>query len=1012
MTSIFECTSSIDIFSEKLKEKLGYKKLIKDPLGSNFRYLFPSDNSKPIALCIFPELDQASNDEDEVKTIIFDKTQISKTIYEHWIQRNLKDQPVLYIIAGTSDTAPFAFIKPTSPSIKKKLTLVYTKEKKAALEARLSLLATQKLRQDSTAFFDVPVIDVVFYDPIVDSKKLAQRLAEITREIEKDVVRVYGKEGKNAKIHQLLETFRKDLIKDLKLHSDDPKEYGFSDLFAQTLSYGMFSARCFKPNLEFSRQTIVESIPPTNPFLKELFKSISSDDELDESILEHVEELVAVLSAAQMDSIMADFHRQINQDDIIIHFYETFLKAYNPKQKDLRGVYYTPASVVSYMVRSVDLILRDKFNISSGLLDKDVKILDPATGTGTFLDQILKFVYENCQDKSTWNEYVKENLLPRLFGFELMMAPYAVAHLKLGLELQETGYKFDTNDRLKVYLADTLCDTADDGEFFPDDFLSKELYGAEEVKQKENILVVLGNPPYSKNSSNHSEWINKWMTDYKKAVQSERNIQPLSDDYIKFIRFAHWKVEKSGSGIVAFITNHAYINGLIHRGMRGELLKTFDEIFIYDLHGNSNIGEKSPDGSPDKNVFDIKQGVAICFLIKTNKKKKDELGIVKHCDLYGLREQKEQILRDTNITNTNYTELTPHDPDYFFVPKNFNLKAEYEKGFKTDDVFVLSTSGVKTHNDAELVSFKKFSMKTNNNYLYRPFDLRWIDYDLEKVERHRYSVMQHMLNGENIGLVFNRTASDQIDYSHFFISANIVDVRFFPDYGGAPFFAPLYLYKTQIQEIKTRDKQTNLFNAKEAQTSLKSEILKKELNIKPEFWKLVKSKYGNIEREKFFAYMYAVFHSPAYRERYKEFLKIDFPRLPLTSNKDLFKKLSELGQELVDLHLMKSNKLNNSPINFPVHGINSVDKVNFVSGKVWISTTQYFEGIEEEVWNFHIGGYQVLDKWLKDRKKAKYALKDEDIEHYKKIYVALKETIRIMKEIDELIQSNGGFPID
>jgi|688.fasta_scaffold73163_1 predicted helicase len=1058
MVSIFECTSSIDVFVKALKEKLGYSKSIKDPQGSCFQYLYPSQNSRPLAVGIFPDLDKADSEE-EAKKIIFETKKLDKEIHKHWLDANLEEQPVLYLITGTSDNAPFVFIKPTSGSIRKKLTSIYTVEEKEKLESRLSLLSQQKLRQDSKALFDIPVIDVVFYDPITSSKELAQRLAEITREIEKTVVSVYEKEKPNGKIHQLLETFKTELIQDLKLHSSDPKEYGFSDLYAQTISYGMFSARCFKPDQEFTRKTIVDSIPPTNPFLKELFQSISQDDDLDDELLELIEALIAMLSVANIDgdkvnSIMADFHRQINQDDIIIHFYETFLKAYNPQQRDMRGVYYTPASVVSYMVRSVDLILKDKLGIKEGLIDGNVKILDPATGTGTFLDQVIKFVHQNYKHKDNlekWNEYVKENLLPRLFGFELMMAPYAVAHLKLGLELQETGYKFDCDKRLSIYLADTLGDTADDGEFIPGEFLSNEFYGAEKVKQKEDVLVVIGNPPYSVSSSNNSVFLEGngkkgkarkegIMDDYKKAVKSEKNIQPLSDDYIKFIRFAHWKIEKSGSGIIAFITNHAYINGLIHRGMREELLKTFDEIFVLDLHGNSNIGEKCPDGSPDKNVFDIKQGVAICFLIKTNKKKKGELALTKHCDFYGNRESKEEILKQTNIQKINWTELKDINHEskmgkfFFFSPQALKGIEEYSEGFSVVDIFKQNTSGFKTHRDHFAIDFQKetivkkmedfkssstdesislkYDLKDNrdwsisqardnlkslNNWkanvqqcLYRPFDKRFCYFSTIAMDYPRPETMQHMLNGENLGLITMKGDRKPIDeFRHFFVTKYISEIHATDNAADTAYLFPLYLYKSSIQEInKINNEQTSLFNQSEEQTNIKSEVFQRKLNIKPVFWELVQSKYGNIEPERFFTYLYAVFHSPTYRERYKEFLKIDFPRLPLTSNKELFAQLSEIGQELVDLHLMKSDKLNDSPISFPVQGINAVDTVSFDGNKVWINGTQYFQGIEEQVWNFHIGGYQVLDKWLKDRKKGKYTLKTEDIEHYKKVYVA------------------------
>ncbi len=1081
MVSIFECTSSIDEFVIALKEELHYPKSLKDPQGSRFHYLYPSDKSKPLAVGIFPELDKAKG-EDEAKEIIFDKKKIDKEIYKHWIDANTQEQPVLYLITGTSDVAPFAFIKPTQGAIRKKLTSIYTTNDKEKLESRLSLLAHQKLRKDSKALFDIPVVDVVFYDPIVDSRELARRLAVITREIEETVVSVYNREKSNGKIHQLLETFRKELIKDLKLHSSDPKVYGFSDLYAQTIAYGMFSARCFKPDQEFSRESIVDSIPPTNPFLKELFSSISNNDDLDDELLEHIEELIAILSAAKMDSIMADFHRQINQDDIIIHFYETYLKAYNPEQRDLRGVYYTPASVVSYMVRSVDLILKDKFGIKEGLIDGSVKILDPATGTGTFLDQIIKFIHQNYKHRDNlekWNEYVKGNLLPRLFGFELMMAPYAVAHLKLGLELQGTGYTFNTSERLKVYLANTLDkleykDAHYDSSLLENNYFARESIEAENLKKNNDILVIIGNPPYSGHSANDSKFfpgIGGLIQDYYQSDgvslkdQGERNTKWLQDDYVKFIRFAQWKINRTGSGIVALITNHGFVDNPTFRGMRQNLINSFSEIYILDLHGNTKKKEKCPDGSADKNVFDIQQGVSINLFIKD--KNQNSPAKIFHADLYGKEREifdenrnliggKYYWLKNNNIKTTNWAEAKPQSPFYLFVPQDVDVLNEYEKYFKIPEIVPVNVLGFQTHRDNFAIDFekdklytrieemrdksisdeeysKKYNISDNKDWkiadarnviqqninwvkdlipcLYRPFDLRACYFNKAIVDRPRTELINHVAGKENLCLLVSRQISIQ-RWQHCFISNLVAEsCTVSLNTKEQNYNFPLYLYKSSIQEINARNEQKTLFNQSKEQTSLKSEEFHKELNIKPEFWKSVKSKYGNIEPEKFFTYMYAVFYSPTYRERYKEFLKIDFPRLPLTSNKELFEKLSKLGQELVDLHLMKPDKFNDLMISFPVQGINLVDTVEFVSGKVWINKAQYFEGIEEEIWNFHIGGYQVLDKWLKDRKKAKYTLKPDDIEHYKKVYVALKETIRIMQEIDKLILDNGGFPM-
>ncbi len=916
-------------------------------------------------------------------------------------------------------------------------------------------------------------------------KELAQRMAALARMTRDLIQETFKRESEEGALHAQLKAFRETLIPFLI-----PAE--FADMYAQTIAYGLFAARCNAPaGKDFTRQKAAWNLPKTNPFLRKLFNEIAGPD-LDDRIAWLVDDLVHLLARADMAEILRDFGRRTRQEDPVVHFYETFLAAYDPQMRKTRGVYYTPEPVISYIVRSLDHIVKTRFNRPLGLADTNTLILDPAVGTATFLYFVIQQIHETLLamgQAGAWNDYVENHLLPRVFGFELLMAPYAVAHMKLGILLQETGYNFAGDQRLGIYLTNSLEEAITRAETLGfARFITDEANAAAEIKRDKPIMVVLGNPPYSVSSANKGEHIEELMERYKAAVRDERNIQPLSDDYIKFIRFAHDRIERTGYGVIGMITNHSYLSGLIHRGMREELMKSFDEIYVLNLHGSAL--ETAPDGGPDKNVFDIKQGVAISLFVK----KQDGKGLaqVKYADLWGLREGKYRYLLENDISTTDWQELDPAaTPNFFFVPKALDLQKEYKKGWSVTDIFPVNASGIKTHRDHFVIDFEeerlrariatfwdkalsddevreRFGLKDTRDWklsearkglqsdkewedkftqcLYRPFDIRSIYYSRNVVEWPRFEVMYHLMH-KNVALVAARQLAAR---KHFVLLATqrITEISSQP---FAPYNVfPLYLYTTPEETAG------ELFPAKE---------VTRKPNLSPEFIAAVKEKLGldfvpdgkgdlqsTFGPEDILHYAYAIFHSPTYRERYAEFLKIDFPRLPLTSDRALFKALAEKGEELVSLHLMKTPKLNGLITHFPVPGSNEVGRVSYVEkvteekkvltdaspssvkvfnrrlplvfehqtqveippepeprprGRVYINKTQYFEGIEPEVWEFQIGGYQVLDKWLKDRKGRKLTF--DDLFHHQKIVVALKETMRLMEEIDDLIPS---WPIE
>ena len=839
-------------------------------------------------------------------------------------------------------------------------------------------------------------------------------------------------ENKDSDIYAQFLSFKQVLIHELT-------EEEFADMYAQTLVYGLFVARYFDPTLKtFSRYEAQDLLPSTNPLLKKFFGHVAGTD-YDPKIAWLVDSLIEAYLSTNVYALMhKEFEKK--QKDPVLHFYETFLTEYDSGLRKSRGVYYTPEPVVSFIVRSVDEILKSKFDLPKGLADtskiefkekisrddkrtKDgikinkkqihkVQILDPAVGTGTFLNEVILEIYKKFKgQEGMWSSYIKNDLLPRLHGFELMMASYTMAHLKLGITLNELGYKDD--DRLSVWLTNSLEEGVHEVDnFFMSKWLTHESNQAAKIKNEMPIMVVLGNPPYSVSSSNKGEGIMNLIKVYKEGLE-ERNIQTLSDDYIKFIRFAENQIEKTGYGVVAMITNNSFLDGVTHRQMRKHLMETFDEIYVLDLHGNSLRNEVDPNGGVDQNVFNIMQGVSINLFVKTGKGR--GLADVYHSDLFGRQKDKYKKLNETSFKTLEWKALNIFEPYYFFVPKNFNEKNKYDKGFSVTKIFNVFASGIKTHRDHFVVDIKYNTLanrvidffdkeKTDNNvrellklkdnrdwnlhdarksnfdsnYIkkiqYRPFDYQWIYYDKILIDYGREVVMKNMLNDFNYGLCLRRTVGNTQDWWQVFVSKDLLDINFL---SAQTYLFPLYFY----QEDGT-----------------------KTPNLDQDIWQKINNIVGKTEPEDILDYIYAVLHSPKYRKKYKEFLKIDFPRVPYPKDKSIFKKLVKLGKEIRELHLLESDKVNKLKTTFPSGGSNVVEKKypKYENEKVFINENQYFGKVSQIAWEFYIGGYQPAQKWLKDRRERELSV--EDIEHYQKMIVALVETDRLMGKIDEMFK--------
>ncbi|OGZ57064.1 MAG: hypothetical protein A3J04_01855 [Candidatus Ryanbacteria bacterium RIFCSPLOWO2_02_FULL_47_14] len=670
--------------------------------------------------------------------------------------------------------------------------------------------------------------------------------------------------------------------------------------------------------------------------------------------------------------------------------------------------------------------LADTSKLPSGL--HKVQILDPAVGTGTFISEVIGTIYKKMlkrHQEGRWPAYVHHDLLPRLHGFELMMAPYTIAHLKLSLAFKKTGFKYFNETRkgkarLGIYLTNSLEQTGPQADMFTLGFaqsIAEEAKQAAVVKNQTPIMIVLGNPPYSGVSSNETEDANRLVEKYKVEPGGRQKLQErkhwLNDDYVKFIALAESMVERNKEGIVAMITSHGYIDNPTFRGMRWHLRKTFDLIYVLDLHGNSNKKETSPDGSKDENVFDIKTGVSIILGVKNGKKTKDALAQVWKADLWGLREEKFVKLDEATIRGIEWIELPSETELWVLEGKG---KAEYSKGFSVEELFPKKTTGIVTGIDRLSIfntkeelerttqsilnsddPYREFNIKDGRKYKkeerleelrkaskdepteisYRPFDTRYMYYTQKSecwINSPRNEVMQNYVNRENLGLLLTKAVRDPL-YNHVFLTRNVSEVIFISGTTATNAInLPLYLYTEQNEKIANLDKVV---------------------------WNKIHEAIGETTPEDIFDYIYAALHSPSYREKYKEFLKIDFPRIPYPKDKKQFVALVALGKELRELHLLKSPKINPNKIPYPEPGSDAVEKVAYKDWRVYINVTQYFGDVPEVAWNFYIGGYRPAQKWLKDRKGR--TLTNQDIEHYQKIIVVLTETNRVMKEIDTVM---------
>lgn len=936
-------------------------------------------------------------------------------------------------------------------------------------EDRISHLSWVKDVTDTQAWYDQwsAAFVTAYHQVIRDSASLTVKLAAEAQAIRDRILGIYAVETHDGYVHKLFKDFKDNLIHDMTKQQ-------FADMYAQTVVYGLFSARCMdKTQDSFNVKEAIACIPNTNPFLKRLMEEClgeSSERHLTFDELE-VANVVEILTHTNTDLILADFNRQTGggREDPVIHFYEEFLTAYDKAQKVQRGVYYTPQPVVNFIVRAVDSILKTEFGLADGLASEETKtvkymrekirgqgmtedtkevhavqILDPATGTGTFLRQTILQIYDNfrakhsgeseAQIKKAWNEYVPKHLLPRLNGFELMMAPYAVAHMKLAMVLKDTGYDFGGDQRLNVFLTNSLeeangmVEVFDDGSIMTsmfDDPLAFESAEANQAKKENGINVIIGNPPYSGESANKGKWIMDLMEDYKKEPGGriklqERNPKWLNDDYVKFIRYAQHLIEQSGNGIIALINPHGFIDNPTFRGMRWKLFTVFDEIYTIDLHGNSNRKETAPDGSKDENVFDIQQGVCVClFIKKTNHT--NELARVFHFDIYGTRTVKYEWLNQHYFSNVDFEVVNPDDELFLFRNYRSDNREEYSSFISVTDLFDINGVGITTAHDDFVIStdreklierfetFRKMPQGTDlykmfnvnkkqgwdinagwrnlqndipiENYIkkisYRPFDIRYIFYEDKLVWRTVRKVMMNFVMGDNIGLVTARSnKSDTCD--HFYITANMMETKCGERTTQSAVF-PLYKYDL--------DYGTRTVNIKE-------ELAKC-------FFAPVGIMYTDDMALQLFDYIYAVLHSPQYRKKYEEFLKIDFPRVPYPTDQETFWKLVEIGGKLRECHLMQT-EFDTAAYSFVGDGTNEVVKPEYKNGRVYISKTQYFDNVPQAQWEQYIGGYQPLQKWLKDRKKT--ALSAEDIEHYKKIIAALRLTEELMAEIDQVVE--------
>jgi len=932
---------------------------------------------------------------------------------------------------------------------------------------------------------------------ITTSKDLSLRLAELARGIRDRIQTALAIETSDGPLTKLMKAFQKALVHDLDAD-------GFADMYAQTIAYGLLSARIADPHAKTADDFAAHM--RTNPFLRELMQTFlqiggrrgaAGGPGLDFDEL-GVNEVVELLDDANMEAVVLDFGDRNPQEDPVIHFYELFLKKYDAKKRMQRGVFYTPRPVVSYIVRSVDELLRTEFGLEDGLADtttwgemakrhKDLKIpdgvspeqdfvqiLDPATGTGTFLVEVIDVIHKTLVAKwkaqghgekkldALWNEYVPKHLLTRLHGYELLMAPYAIAHLKIGLKLYETGYRFGSDERARVYLtnalepASALADTKAASLF---EALGHEAEAVNEIKRRMRFTVVIGNPPYAQYSMNLNaeakvhidkfRYANGNRIRARNALQLERN---LNDDYVKFLGFST-ELFPHGAGVLGMITNRMFLDSESLVGLREWLATSFRQLGFVDLWGSSEESRRVERLAEDENVFDILQGVAVSFAVHRQERGAARLP-ARFREVIGLREEKYRLLStDLDLRGSGWEMIRP-EPENWWLHRESSGSDGGPREFTLSEIFPQFSTLVASNRDKLVVAFDRdmvvrnvkavqafhgsneewseqfgITLKTGWNVdaaraklaairdisalvrpiEYRAFDRRWMFYHPTLVWQTAPVCSNNVLSSSSNRVLISLGKNRAETTNGHWVSATLADKSVVSTRDNASGF-PLYLFDEEGALGLGGDSGT---------PNLSREFLRElaaRLNLTPE------GRFSlphGLTPEDIFHYAYAVFHSPGYRSRYAEFLKIDFPRLPLTGNLELFRALARLGGELVALHLLESPKVAQSITEF-IGGRNpEVEKVSWSKNTVWLDKAQTigFKGVRDDVWNFHVGGYQVCEKWLKDRQakggknpRPGRKLTADDIAHYQKIVAALAETTRIMGEIDEVIEEHGGWP--
>ncbi|EDP8438631.1 N-6 DNA methylase [Campylobacter jejuni] len=980
-------------------------------------------------------------------------------------------------------------------SLNDKNEIIICKEVKiCSLDEIKSIVKNQSLLETKTK--ELNELFAIFFskipNPINSALDFANHLSLRTRILKDELLLSI----ENEALISLFNTFKETLYKELSYEE-------FCDSFAQTLTYSLFLAKLNNDTAkEIDLNNAKKFIPKSFPLIRTMSGFLDDSFENLENIKWLLEEIINIINHIDIASIIKELNKTGEKDlfnrptilsthkDPYLHFYETFLASYDPKLREVRGVYYTPAPVVIFIINAIDEVLKQDFNHKKGLseaLDKNITLLDFATGTGTFLLEAFRKALEPISKNSV--NYNPKALIDKFCGFEFLIAPYTIAHLKLSQSFKEEfNSPLNDDESLKIALTNTLYSKSTTQEensqntLFTLADLTNEFKKAQKIKE-EQILIITGNPPYSGASSNkglyedeikisyglepskanlnkeQKEYINLYFQEKTKQntstfkaiyekhkLENEKNPKWLLDDYVKFIRFAQSKIDSQESGIFAFISNNGFLDNPTFRGMRYSLMQSFDKIYILNLHGDTNKKEKAPDGSKDDNVFDIMQGVSINIFIKQNSKVKNTK--IYYHDLYGKRKDKYEFLYENDLNSIKWTLIKNNEPFYLFLPQNNDLLEEYNKGISVKDIFMLSSVGIVSGRDKFVISNsdnleslenlktrikrflsldiesarKEFDLgqdsrdwkieyaqkelkDTQNNSFnykkihYRPFDIRWTYYTGQSKGFHcmpRREVMEHFLEGKNLGLSIPRQLKDsKTEWNHCFLTTTITDQALASGGNGPNNIFPLYLYPT------TRSKK---FLKKENPNFNEENFTSKIENFKESFRTFIDELYKEkFSPEYILGYIYAVLFHKIYREKYLDFLKIDFPKIPFTKDKNTFKNLSKLGLKLINLHLLKNDELDFNVGEALFKDIKNKNlkiqkiKYNKDTKELFINESLYFTKVSLEIYEFKIGGYAVLDKYLKSHKEE-----DIDHNHFTLIIQTLNETLKIQDEISKI----------